>query len=197
MDARGQGRDYRTRKIAREKLRYAIDRPPRGQTLHPYLSGALPDLLDENDFQFGDTQNGMYVWKALRLIRRVVVAEGPRPVLLPSWILAYFFAAAEEIMDRAISDRYPGLTPKQRNDSVLEALGFRTSTGGNLILQSHRDYRRYAHQREIRLLQEILRLSLSTAARHVDGLKTSADPARKARRERRSLRSKPDPIFWL
>ncbi len=97
-------------------------------------------------------RNPIYVWDAITQIGAACEILG-RPILYPPWIVAYLTRASTEIMGIAVnrppgnrhkpvaptqnpdgsttyySDFFRGVTPPQRTELVMEALGFRGTKG--------------------------------------------------------------------
>jgi hypothetical protein len=196
----------------RENLINPQQMPPKQRAaLRPFAEGALASVAHLEAAYFRD-RNPVHVWNAMMQIHYAMPILN-RPVVLPPWVLAYLFRAAQEIMGRAVgypkgdrqrpmrpsknadgtttrySDWFAGLKAQQRRDVVLEALGFKGARGWNPLAQAHRDHLR---ENRVRMVNS-LRLeghSAREAAEKLDDadLKMSADRARKIRRDKRRLR---------
>ena len=204
---RHQMQDY-----LRENLINPPQMPPKQRAaLRPFAEGALASVAHREAAYFRD-RNPVHVWNAMMQIHYAMPILN-RPVVLPPWVLAYLFSAAQEIMGRAVgypkgdrqrpvpprknadgtterfSDWFAGLTARQRRDVVLEALGFKGSRGGNLLAQAHRDQ---LGENRVRMFNSLRREGHSAreAAKKLDDaeLRMSEDPARKIRRDKRRLR---------
>ena len=196
----------------RENLINPPQMPPQQRAaLRPFLEGALASVEHLEEAYFRD-RNPVHVWNAMMQIRSAMPILN-RPVVLPPWILAYLFSAAEEIMGRAVahpkgdrqkpkppsknadgtttsySDWFAGLTAQQRRDVVLEALGFKGPRGWNPLAQAHRDQLR---ENRVRMVNSLRRKGHSAreAAKQLDDaeLRMSEDSVRKIRRDKRRLR---------
>jgi len=108
------------------------------------LIDELLHSLDDLRARYLEERNPVDVWEAIQQIAIIARSRGEK-ISLPPWILAYLFKAAAGIAGMAAS--WP-LEPKNRDDKVgdayfadqsrrldfvLEALGFKTTKGQNLL----------------------------------------------------------------
>ena len=173
-----------------------------------WMLATVADLEEQYKEEF----NPVYVWEA---IDRIHVASRmlERPMVLPDWILGYLTKAALVIVGGALglpdgnrhtpmpstensdgtrthySDHFRGLTPSQRRDVLLEALGFKSTKGKNPFMSARRTKADAARVQEVEKL-EGQGLSKKAAAYSAGDprLRMSADPDRKVRRDRKKLR---------